>query len=99
MTSDSSVPEVDVDLEDESDASDNLELAAIEPCLSLFCTCCSLLLVVITLSVAFGFIIPMSDPIVAVTGVGLSTLTLAVVLLAIQVYRSHEVRRRDSRKT
>ncbi len=40
-----------------------------------------------------------TDNLGGITGVGLSALTLAVFLVAIQVYKSNELRSRDSDRT
>lgn len=98
MTSDNTVPETDADIDSESWPLDELELAKVEPCLSLSCSCCILILVFITLGMSLGTLMT-TNTLAALTGVGLSAVTLAILLVAIQVYRSHEVRRRDSRST
>ncbi|MFX1603196.1 MAG: hypothetical protein ACFFCK_06885 [Promethearchaeota archaeon] len=95
MTSDNTVPETDPDTDIDSWPFEELELAKVEPCLSLCFSCCILILVAITLGMSLGTMMT-TNPSAAITGVGLSALTLAILLVAIQVYRSNEVRRRDS---
>ncbi|MHA2600862.1 MAG: hypothetical protein AM324_001850 [Candidatus Thorarchaeota archaeon SMTZ1-83] len=95
MTSDNTTSEHDVDIESTSRPSSEFELAAVEPCLSLICSFCILVLVFITL---LGTMMT-TDNLGGITGVGLSALTLAVFLVAIQVYKSNELRSRDSDRT
>lgn len=98
MTSDNTVSEQDIDIESTSRPSSEFELAEAEPCLSLICSFCILILVFITLGMSFGTMMT-TNPLAGITGVGLSALTLAIFLVAIQIYKTDESRRRDSRST